>query len=93
MLLRHVFQLADRENRQIYIEATDAGFPVYQKLGFVQVDEVVVDVSKFGGKELKRNRCMMRQPVSAETEVRQVKKGVREEQNGVVVDINVEEVC
>jgi len=93
MLLRHAFEMADREGKKIYIEATDAGFPVYKRLGFVQIDEVVVDVSKWGGKELKRNRCMMREPVSEKTEVQQVKMAFEKEQEGGVVDLEVRNVC
>lgn len=61
-LLKHVFQMADKEGKMSYIEATAAGFPVYQKIGYRQVDIVEVDLEKFGGKGTASNRCMLREP-------------------------------
>jgi hypothetical protein len=45
-----------------YIEATEAGFPVYQKLLFKQVDIIEVDLSRWGGKGTASNRIMQREP-------------------------------
>ncbi|KAH8783989.1 hypothetical protein BGZ57DRAFT_220448 [Hyaloscypha finlandica] len=61
-LLKHVLQVADREGRMSYIEATEAGFPVYQKLLFKQVDIIEVDLSRWGGKGTVSNRIMQREP-------------------------------
>jgi GNAT superfamily N-acetyltransferase len=63
-LLRHIFEMADREGKMSYIEATAAGFPVYQKLGFKEVDIVEVDLSNFGGKGIAWNKIMLREPQS-----------------------------
>ena len=62
MLLRHGTDLADAEGRKTYIEATAMGHPVYLKLGFKDVDNVTMDLSKWGGKELGVNRTMLRDP-------------------------------
>ncbi|KAE9376891.1 acyl-CoA N-acyltransferase [Stipitochalara longipes BDJ] len=61
-LLKHMLQLADEQGKMAYIEATALGFPVYQKLGFKQVDIVEVDLSKYGGKGTASNRIMQREP-------------------------------
>lgn len=37
-LLRYVLDMADREGRRCYIEATRPGFPVYEKLGWKTVE-------------------------------------------------------
>ena len=66
MLLRHVLDLADGEGRKVYIEATDAGWPVYHKVAFRDVDIVQVNMMKYGGEGWGRNRCMMREPVLRE---------------------------
>lgn len=62
-LLKHGLDLADAEGRVVYIEATAAGYPVYAKLGFEEIDAIRVDLSKWGGKEPGINRVMLRQPV------------------------------
>jgi GNAT superfamily N-acetyltransferase len=49
-LLKQVLDLADREATKAYIEATLAGYPVYERLGYKVVDIVEVDLSKWGGK-------------------------------------------
>ncbi|PMD55927.1 acyl-CoA N-acyltransferase [Hyaloscypha bicolor E] len=61
-LLKQVLQIADRGGKMSYIEATEAGFPVYQKLLFKQVDIVEVDLSRWGGKGTTSNRIMQREP-------------------------------
>lgn len=38
MLLRYVLDVADREGRRVYIEATKPGKPVYEKLGWKTVE-------------------------------------------------------
>ncbi len=64
MLLTHVLDMADREGRKCYIEATDAGHPLYVKLGWKDVDVVYVDCTKWGGK-VERNRILIRDPIPA----------------------------
>jgi GNAT superfamily N-acetyltransferase len=61
-LLKHVLQMADKEGKMAYIEATDAGFPIYLKLGWKQIDVVELDLSKYGGKGIASNRLMLREP-------------------------------
>jgi GNAT superfamily N-acetyltransferase len=63
-LLKHVLDMADRKGKLSYIEATDAGFPVYQRLNYKQIDLLEVDLSKWGGKGVGLNRIMLREPQS-----------------------------
>jgi hypothetical protein len=58
----HVLQMADKEGKMAYIEATDAGFPIYLKLGWKQIDVVELDLSKYGGKGIASHRLMLREP-------------------------------
>ncbi|CAG8957598.1 hypothetical protein HYFRA_00010464 [Hymenoscyphus fraxineus] len=62
-LLQHVLDLADAEGRRVYIEATDAGYPLYKKLGFEQVDVLPIDMRKWGVEELGSNIIMIREPL------------------------------
>jgi GNAT superfamily N-acetyltransferase len=43
--------LADEEGLPSYLEATPAGYPVYQKLGFEEVDAIIFKFKPFTGKE------------------------------------------
>ena len=61
-LLKHVFRFADEQGKPAYIEATADGFPLYQKLGFKEVDIVEVDLSRYGGRGTANNRIMVRDP-------------------------------
>lgn len=63
LLLSHGLELADREGRRCYIEATPAGWPVYLKLGFRDVGIVEVDLKRYGMDLVGNNRCMVREPV------------------------------
>jgi Mg2+/citrate symporter len=62
MLMRHVLDMADAEGRTTYIEATSAGYPLYLKLGFREIDAVVVDLSSWGAKKKGLNTIMLRDP-------------------------------
>ena len=48
--------------RKTYIEATKAGYPLYLKLGFKDIDLLSVDLSKWDGKEVEVGRIMTRDP-------------------------------
>ena len=66
MLLKYGLELADREGRKAYIEATSAGLPLYKKLGWVVVDEAeIVNGSKDMPADERRwiNWIMIREPV------------------------------
>ncbi|KAK0104634.1 hypothetical protein ONS95_004915 [Cadophora gregata] len=61
-LLNHVLAIADQEKRKCYIEATRAGYPVYFKLGFREVDVLEVDMIPCGGDFAAYNTLMIREP-------------------------------
>ena len=60
--MRHVLDMADAEGRKTYIEATNAGYPLYLKLRFREIDAVVVDLSNWGAKKKGLNTIMLRDP-------------------------------
>jgi GNAT superfamily N-acetyltransferase len=62
MLLKHVTALADADGKRVYLEATDAGRPLYCKLGCEDIDQITLDLTKWGGEGLAYNWVMMRQP-------------------------------
>ncbi|KAL1978121.1 hypothetical protein VTN31DRAFT_980 [Thermomyces dupontii] len=49
MLLQWGFEYAERAKLPIYIEATEAGRPVYEKAGLKVVDEDLFDSTQYGG--------------------------------------------
>jgi hypothetical protein len=61
-LINHVLDMADREGKQTYLDATDEGWYVYSKLGFEVKGTVEIDLTKYGGEGTARSRNMIRQP-------------------------------
>jgi N-acetylglutamate synthase-like GNAT family acetyltransferase len=43
-----------------YLEASEAGYPLYKKFGWQDVDQVFVDLEKYGGKGVWPTICMRR---------------------------------
>lgn len=64
MILTPVLQMADKENAKTYIEASTKGKGLYLKHGWVQVDEMVMDLSPYGGAKEEVTTFMMREPSS-----------------------------
>jgi len=50
-MLKQGIQRADDEGLLMYLEAMPKGLELYKRFGFVEVDRVEVDLSKYGGKE------------------------------------------
>jgi len=64
MLLKHVLDTVDEQGKRCYIEASAAGLALYERLGWVEVDEVVVDMEKHGCEGgVVRQKCLIREPV------------------------------
>jgi N-acetylglutamate synthase-like GNAT family acetyltransferase len=60
-LLQAGFDIADKLGlTEAYIEASQAGYPLYRKWGWEDVDAIIIDKSKYGGKELHNTICMVR---------------------------------
>lgn len=62
ILLGHVIALAEAEGRRIYLEATTAGHPLYEKLGWRDVDLITIDLRKCGVDLRDYNWALMREP-------------------------------
>ncbi|KAJ5670962.1 hypothetical protein N7507_000089 [Penicillium longicatenatum] len=62
-LIRWGTQLADSLQTRIYLEATPEGYPIYLKYGWKRLDEVELDLGKFGGHGKESFILMMRDPV------------------------------
>lgn len=54
---------ADTHNLSSFLEASEAGKPLYSRLGFEAVHEEVFDLAKWGGEGKDTNTLMIRQPV------------------------------
>jgi hypothetical protein len=62
MLLEHVIALAEAEGRRIYLEASPSGHPLYEKLGWKDVDLITIDLRKWGVDLSDCNWIMLREP-------------------------------
>jgi GNAT superfamily N-acetyltransferase len=62
MLLNHVLDLADAEDRKTYVESTATGYPLYRKFGFRDIDLLSMDLSKWGGPKPGINKILLREP-------------------------------
>ena len=60
MLVRWGTEKADAMRRKCYLESTPAAYDLYCKHGWVDVDEFVLELRKYGGKE-HRVMIMMRE--------------------------------
>ncbi|KAK7956899.1 uncharacterized protein PG986_006121 [Apiospora aurea] len=61
-LLKPMLDLADQQGITAYLEALENATPVYEKLGFKKVDEIVYDESKTGHEGVRRIDIMLREP-------------------------------
>ncbi|PSN65530.1 hypothetical protein BS50DRAFT_497461 [Corynespora cassiicola Philippines] len=62
MLLRWGAQKADKAQLPSFLEASDAGRPLYESEGFKPVHEEIFDGSKYGLEGTERNTAMIRDP-------------------------------
>lgn len=53
---------ADAAGRKCYLESTPVALPIYCKYGWRKVDEVLIDLEKFGGPKENVIAVMMREP-------------------------------
>ena len=62
MLIRQGLAEADKHNAKSYIEASPAGLQLYQRHGWRQIDEILIDMRPFGGDYVASEKCLLRQP-------------------------------
>ena len=60
------FEKADEEEVPVYLDTDEAGpaIRMYERLGFSRVDEVVFDLSEYGGEGKHTHVAMIREPRS-----------------------------
>lgn len=63
MLIGEGFVNVDRNNVRTYIEASLAGYELYLRYGWEQVDEVVIDIGKYGGRGVATEKLLLRKPI------------------------------
>jgi hypothetical protein len=61
MLVRWGVEKADAVGRKCYLESTPAAYSLYRKFGWADVDEIVLDLGKYGKGE-HSIKIMMREP-------------------------------
>ncbi|EEP76732.1 predicted protein [Uncinocarpus reesii 1704] len=62
LLLKEGLAVADKHNIPAWLEASAAGYPLYKKFGFEDVEIFDMDLTKYGGKTVARSVAMVRQP-------------------------------
>jgi len=60
MLVQWGTDIADEAHIPCYVEGTAAGYKLYRKKGFEDVDAIDMDLSRYGGKGLSHHACMIR---------------------------------
>ncbi|CAO1600378.1 hypothetical protein XANCAGTX0491_004069 [Xanthoria calcicola] len=62
MLIREGLTAADGDKARTYIEASPKGLGLYQKFGWKQIDDIVIDMRPHGGTGMASEKCLMREP-------------------------------
>ena len=62
MLIGEGLADADRNHARAYIEASPSGYGLYLRHGWEQVDEIVIDVGKYGGRGVATEKLLLRNP-------------------------------
>lgn len=52
----------DRDNARVYLEASTAGYGLYLRHGWKPVDEVAIDISRYGGHGEVTMKLLLRKP-------------------------------
>lgn len=60
LLMKHFLDAVDEEGIEAYLEASEAGKPLYARHGFKPVFEQTFDLERYGGKGIERNTVMIR---------------------------------
>ena len=59
-LCQEGLRIADGEKLPAWLEASALGRKLYKKLGFEDVQELSIDLSKYGGEGIDHHLCMLR---------------------------------
>jgi ribosomal protein S18 acetylase RimI-like enzyme len=62
LMLEPVLAMADKEARNVYIEASKKGVGLYRRYGWIEVDRMLVDTRPYGGKMIEETQLMIRDP-------------------------------
>lgn len=62
-MLKWATQKADSLNARMFLEATEEGYPLYKKYGWITQEEVVLDFEPLGGHNKGRYYIMIRDPI------------------------------
>ncbi len=62
MLLVPVLERADQEHAETFIQASAQGIGLYLRHGWVEVDEIVLDFSPYGGPKQAKTSLLIREP-------------------------------
>ena len=62
MLINEGLANADRCKARTYIEASPSGYGLYLRHGWKQVDEIVIDIGKYGGRGVATEKLLLREP-------------------------------
>ena len=68
MLVQWGINVADEAGLCCYLEASSAGYALYHKMGFKDVDVIDVDMGKWGKEGIYRHVCMIRPAMVATSE-------------------------
>lgn len=64
MLLSPVLEQADKDNAKTFVQASVFGLGLYLKHGWVEVDEIILDFSPYGGAKQVKTALLVREPGS-----------------------------
>jgi hypothetical protein len=62
MLLGPLLELADKHHAKTFVQASPEGLGLYLRYGWVQVDEVMIDFSPYGGPKQVKTALLIREP-------------------------------
>lgn len=60
MLIQQGLRAADEAHANTFIEATPMGLPLYKRHGWEEVDELAIDMRKYGGGEVAKEMLLVR---------------------------------
>jgi GNAT superfamily N-acetyltransferase len=64
MLLTPVLELADKDKAKVFVQASVKGLGLYLKHGWIEVDEILLDFSPYGGEKQMKTALLIREPRS-----------------------------